>query len=481
MSGKFSQERAPLFEELQRYARQPLVPFHTPGHKAGRGLESGWHAIGFPAQWDVTEIPSFHWAGAWEEAEELAAMFFGADQTFFLTQGASQGIIGGILGLFSPGDTVLVGRNCHRSVIQAIVLAGIHPIFIETEFLPEFYIPTGIHIDSLQKKVREYQDCKGLILTNPTYQGISNRLHTYRKIIGNRILMVDEAHGGHLGWMGLEGFDAAGVADLWVHGTHKVLGSLTQTGMLHIKKGRIDPGRIKTQLDLITSTSPSYILLASLDSSRRYLALDGARMFAEKMPHILEFKESLAQVQRLRVLTKEQLADPDSKVVDPWKLSVHFLLKGLTGYQADTILREKYRIQSEYADISQVTFLAAPWQDPRELDELGRALQDITADDVPREMQPKPYIFGSFPDSIPPLIRSPRDAGLEAGERIPLQKAAGRTSAAVIAAYPPGIPLVAPGELIRTAEIEYIQEILAHQGWVNGVDHQGMIRVTRDK
>lgn len=477
MKSKLSQERAPLFEELQRYARQPLAPFHTPGHKAGRGLETDWASLGFPAHLDLTEIPAFDWAGAWEEAESLAADFFGADQTFFLVQGASQGIIGGIPGVFSPGDTVLVGRNCHCSVIQGIILAGLNPIFIEAEFLPEFHIPAGINMDSLKRRVKEYPNCKGLIVTNPGYQGVAGRLQVFREIINDRILMVDEVHGGHFRWMGMDGYNAGDVADIWVQGTHKMFGSLTQTGLLHIRKGRIDPGQVKTKLALITTTSPSYILLASLDSNRRWLASNGARIFTEKSPFIREFKEKLTQVEGIRVLNEDQLTGSSKRVIDPWKISVHFQSVGFTGYQAETILREKYRIQAEYADLSQVTFLVAPWQAETELVQLAWALREI-AGDIGHQLPRKLDFMGNPPVSIPPLMMSPRDAGLQAGELISLHKAAGRISAAVIAAYPPGIPLIVPGELIRATEIEYIQEVLAQKGWVNGVDRQGMVRVT---
>ena len=489
-----SQERAPLFEELIRFARQPLIPFHMPGHKAGRGLEPEWGFVKCLANMDLTEIPAFHWDSAWEEAEILAAKFFGADRTFFLTQGASQGIIGGILGIFAPGDRVLVGLYCHGAVIRGIILAGINPVFVESEFLTEFHIPVGIKLDSLRCRIREYPDCKGLIITNPSYQGVAGRLEVIRQIIGQRILMIDEAHGGHFRWMGLNGYNAQEFADIWVHGTHKILGSLTQTGMLHIKGGRIDPIQVKTKLALITTTSPSYILLASLDSNRRFLASRGSSLFLDNLARIRDYKNRMAGVEGLRVLTDTELVGPDKRVVDPWKISVHFQAPGITGYQADRILRDKYRIQSEYADLSQVTFMVAPWQREGELDELEKALRETaseTASETALETaletavndglrnQAQPAISGDFPKSIPPLMMTPRDAALGPGELVSLQKAAGRISADVIAAYPPGIPLVTPGELIRPCEIDYIQKIIAHKGLINGVDPRGMARVVR--
>lgn len=479
MRSKLVQERAPLFEELQRYSRQALIPFHTPGHKAGLGLEADWMSLGFPADLDLTEIADFHWASAWEEAEGLAAEFFGADRTFFLTQGASQGIIGGLLGAFAPGDTVLVGRNCHRSVIQGIMLAGLNPVYIETDVLPEFNIPVGINIESLKHRIKKYPQCKGLIITNPGYQGVASRLKVFREIMGDRILLVDEAHGGHFPWMGLAGYHAGGDADIWIHGTHKILGSFTQTGLLHLKKGRIDPGLVKTRLALITTTSPSYILLASLDSNRRWLALQGARMFAEKLPEIFELKDRLAQVEGLRILSADGLNGLENKTVDPWKISVHFRPVGFTGYQAEAVLREKYRIQPEYADLSQVTFLVAPWQTKPELHQLERALMEIATEGNIRDARLVPNIPGVFPGPIPQLVMAPRDAGLQPDQLVPLGEAAGRISASIIAAYPPGIPLIAPGELIGPMEVEYIQEVLACKGWVNGVDRYGMVRVIR--
>lgn len=473
--------QAPLFDELRRYARQPLAPFHTPGHKAGLGLEPDWQTRGFPTDWDLSEINSFQWAEAWEEAEELAAAFLGADQTFFLTQGASQGVMGGILGAFAPGDKVLVGRNCHGSVIQGMILAGIHPVFVEAEFQPEFNIPVGIRIDSLQCRVREHPDCKGLIVTNPSYQGVTGPVQAFREIIGDRILMVDEAHGGHFQWMGIGGYNASDGADLWVQGTHKIFGSLTQTGMLHVKNGRVDPGRIKAKLALITTTSPSYILLASLDSNRRWLALRGAGLFLEKLPWIRDYKSRLARLEGIRVLSEVLFTGPNHRVVDPWKICVHFQAAGLTGYQADAVLREKYRIGSEYADLVQITFLVAPWQAETEMIQLEKALEEISSNPEGRVLHTHSVISDISPNEAPPLIMTPRDAGLGPAELIPLEKAVGRISAAVIAVYPPGIPLVIPGELLRASEIDYIREIAACGGRINGVDPRGMVRVTRQQ
>jgi arginine decarboxylase len=482
MESNFLQSQAPLFEELLRYGHRPLISIHTTGHKAGLGLPPEWNDLKFPAGLDLTEIPAFDWDNSWEKAERLAAEFFRSDRAFFLTQGASQGNIGGILGVFSPGDKVLVGRNCHQSVIHGLILARLDPIYIETEFLPEFNIATGTNPDSLKQQVERNPDFKGLIITNPSYQGVVNQLKVFREIIGDRILFIDEAHGGHFGWMGFSGYDAHHDADIWVHGNHKIFGSFTQTGMLHIKRRSINQTRVKAGLDLIATTSPSYILLASLDSNRRWLSVEGARLFKEKLPVIQEFKKRLTRLKGIEVLTGAKFKEQD-RIVDPWKICIRFQATGKTGYQAETILREKYRIQAEYADSAQVTFLAAPWQVKQDLAKLEFALTELSksghCDGDMLNMKNRLDIFAeNRPSSIPPLMMRPSDAWMGPSTLAPFERAAGRISAAIISHYPPGIPLIAPGELIREDEVQYIRKITGNRERVTGINPDGTIRVT---
>ncbi len=474
MELNFSQTRAPLFEELLKYCRQPLISFHTPGHKAGRGLAAQWKRLKFPSSFDLTEISSWDWAGSLEKAEVLAAEFYKSDYAFFLTQGASQGNIGGILGAFSPGDKVLIGRNCHTSIIHGLILADLDPLYIETRFLTEWNISIGIHPDALKNKIEEAPHFKGLIITNPSYQGIAGGLESFRKMIGNRILFVDEAHGGHFDWMGFPGYDAFNTADIWVQGTHKIFGSFTQTGILHLKGNRVNRAYLKCGLDLVTTTSPSYILLASLDSNRCWLALRGSQLFRTNLPLIQEFCQKITGLPGIKVFSGAVLAVNDpNQVVDPWKLSIQFGELGLTGYQAETILRKKYGIQAEYADLTQVVFFIAPWQAKKDLRKLEAALRELSGSKI---VQGKVMGQGP-PSSIPPLVMRPRDAWMGPAMEVPLEQAAGRISAAVISPYPPGIPLIAPGELIRPDEIQYIQAILKDQGLVRGLNPDGTIRV----
>ncbi|HBF39809.1 MAG TPA: hypothetical protein DDW50_21165 [Firmicutes bacterium] len=470
MDKLLSQSTAPFFEEIRRYAGKPLKAFHTPGHKAGLNWDQDWLDFQLLAGLDLTEIPAVDWQGSLALAEQLAAEFYEADQSFFLVQGASQGILALIAGAFHPGDKVLVSRNCHISVIHAIVLADLVPLFLETPFLKEWGIPAAMPEQSLQQTLVLHPDCKGIILTNPTYQGIAGNLTGLRKIIGERLLIVDEAHGGYLEWVGLKGFDAHSYADAWVQGTHKMLGSLTQTGMLHLRCGRIDAERVQRALALITTTSPSYILLASLDCNRRFLAMKGKAMFEAKTQAILAYKQEMAGLGSLQVLDNERLSADNA--IDPWKLCLSFKNMGFSGYRVEEILRTEFNIQVEYADFNQVTLFFAPWQEESDLRELREAMKLICSRSGSDQFNIE------FPREVPPLMMRPREAALGPGCWINLSKAAGRISADLIAPYPPGIPLIAPGEMIREKEIELIQLVLQNGGIVRGVSPKEEIRVT---
>lgn len=472
MKTEFSQKQAPLFEELLRYSDRPLIPFHTPGHKMGVGLEPEWFRAGIAAGIDLTEISALDWSGALEKAQELAALFFQADRSIFLTQGASQGIIGALVGLFAPGDKILVTRNCHLSVIKGIIIAGLTPVFIETEFLPDWGIPGGLKDSALRDKMKENPDFKGLIVTNPTYQGITNRIQNYRAIIGEKLLVVDEAHGGHLEWSGISGYNAYEAADLWVQGTHKIMGSFTQTGMLHLRTTRIEPGRIQQGVDLISTTSPSYILLASLDSNRRFLAKTGRSLFREKLPELKKLRSRIAACDGIQILEEPPRAD---EVIDPWKITLSFRLSGISGYQAATILENEFRIQPEYADYNQVTCLIAPWQDKEDLEALYRAIVVISNRKAGR-LTPLNCLLST----LPPLIMPVRETAFSIKTAVSLEDAVGRVAAGIIAPYPPGVPLLIPGELIRKDEIECIKQALSMGGIVRGLEIDNKISVVKE-
>lgn len=462
-----NQKSAPFYEALQDYVQKKITPFHTPGHRGAKSLGNEWRLSEKLLSLDITEISGLDWEQSLEAAQRLAAEFYQADRSFFLVQGATQGIVAALLGCFSPDERILVARNCHISVINGIILAGLNPVFIDLDWVLEWEIPVGLKLGSLRKAVEQYPDFKGLVVTNPTYQGIACSLKGYREIIGDRLLIVDEAHGGHFDWCGLTGFNAFEDADLWVQGTHKLCGSLTQTGMLHLNLKRLNHRRLSESLSLITTTSQSFILLASLDVNRCFLANEGRRFFREKLPLIETVKGNLAQLKGIKLLSEEVISR--DKVIDPWKISISFLNLGLTGYEADRILRQDYQIQPEYADLHQVTFFIAPWQEEADLEKLERAIGNIANTYQCFESSNIQNKF-NISYSAPPLIIKPHDAVFGTTRYIRLEEAVGRVAAGVLAPYPPGIPLIVPGEVIGTGEVNYIDKILNHGGTVRGMN-----------
>lgn len=471
-----NQSQAPLVEALRAYARMPLLPFHMPGHKNGRIWQGTHESLRELAKWDLTEMTGWTWEQSVAQAEHLAAAFFHADKTFFLTQGATQGIQAALLGGFAPGDKVLVDRACHISVIHALILADLWPVYIPSDVLTEWGTPAGMEIRKFDTLLNENPEVKGLIITNPTYQGIAVKLEPFRRRLGQRRMVVDEAHGGHLSWCGHPGFDAADSADLWVQGTHKLFGALTQTGMLHLRGGKTEAERIASRMQLVASTSPSYILLASLDFCRQFLAIDGNAQFRDRTADMCKFKQDLRRIPGVRVLDDDVVAETE-KIVDPWKITVSLADLGLSGYQCEERLRLEFLIQAEYADAAQVTLFAAPWQPREDLSHLKRAITELARKVERRLPTDRPLLKES---TIPPLIISPRQAALSSHDEVSLRNAVGRIAAGVVAPYPPGIPLIAPGEEIRPEEAAAIEMIIKKGGNVRGISPEGNVPVLHE-
>jgi arginine decarboxylase len=474
---KMDQTKAPFWELLNNYTQVPRSGFHTPGHRGGFSLGTGWRDSPL-LQWDLTEISGLDWETALDEAQQLAADFYLADGSFFLVQGATQGILATLLGCFQPGDTVLVARNCHLSVLNGLILADLSPVYLPTAFLPEWGVPMGVEPATLQAAVRTYPDCKGLIITNPTYQGITARMAAYRECLGDRLLVVDEAHGGYLEWSGFNHCGACRAADVWTHGTHKILGSLTQTGMLHYKTGRIRPEMLRRGLELVTTPSPSFILLAALDANRRFLAERGRTLFGKRLPQVEELHVTLQAAEGLRLLTAVGLPSASDWIVDPWKLTLSGWERGLSGYQIEAFLQSRYQIDIEYADLYQITCFIAPWQSGTDLEALNRALRELAS----QPAQTKGNSRLTWPQgTISRPVLTPRAASTAPTQAVPWRHAAGRIAAGWAAPYPPGIPLWTPGEAISAEALSWVTAIAAQGGAVRGFDaRNGLIQCIKE-
>ena len=462
----FTQKDAPLFEALLAYTKKRMLPFHMPGHRGGAFAERAWRRRGknlLPL--DLTEVSEVA-AGRdlsffWRAAEELAAQAFGAHRSYFLVNGASSGFAA-LLSVGCPGAKILIARNCHLSVINGLVLSGLIPVFLPPRWIdghPALPSPAVV-----EEALRRHPDAVALLVTNPGYQGIYGPLAgvaAAAKAAGVTLL-VDEAHGGHLRYLDREVDASAAGADLWVWGTHKLMGSLTQTGLLHLGPEKIAPGRVEQALSLINSTSPSYLLLASLDSTRRHLYRYGRELFARAAASGERIRRELSDLPGVKVLTEKDL--PPGYGLDPLKVVFSLAPAGWPGYAVEEVLREKYRVQAEYADLRNVYLIISPAQKPGEIRALCkacRALAESRGPGLDEKTTPPPFPAGN-------CSYLPREAVAAVSTRVPLRAAAGRVAAGWVAAYPPGIPLWIP-ERITGAMVEWALAFQAAGGCLRGV------------
>ncbi|OCA87031.1 aminotransferase class I/II-fold pyridoxal phosphate-dependent enzyme [Pseudobacillus wudalianchiensis] len=459
-----SQFDTPLFTGLKAHAAKNPVQFHIPGHKKGSGMDPEFRQfIGENAlSIDLINILPLddlhHPQGMIQQAQDLAAEAFGADHTFFSVQGTSGAIMTMVMTVCGPGDKVIVPRNVHKSVMTAIVFSGAVPIFIHPEIDPELGISHGITTDAVSRALNEHPDAKGLLVINPTYFGISGDLKQIVEIAHsfNVPVLVDEAHGVHIHFHGELPMSAmqAG-ADMAATSVHKLGGSLTQSSVLNMKEGLISPKRVQTILSMLTTTSTSYLLLASLDAARRRLAIEGEKLIGEALSLARSMREQINEIPNLYCVGREILGSKATYDYDPTKLIISVKQLGITGHEAENWLRENYNIEVELSDLYNILCIVTPGDTEREADLLIRALAHMA--DMFEGSEAKLHKEVLLPD-IPLLALSPRDAFYADTEVVPFEESAGRIIAEFVMVYPPGIPIFIPGEIITEENLLYIQK-----------------------
>lgn len=454
-----TQEKTPIYTALTNYNRQGVLPFHVPGHKQGRGFCVDKPFLNKEAlKMDLTSVPEtdnvFNPKGPILEAEQLAAELYGADRAFFLVNGTTSGIQTMIASVCSPGDKIIMPRNAHRSAIGGLVLSGAYPVYVLPEINKEFGISMGISEEALKKALNAHPDARAVFLINPNYYGTAPNLkalvdlaHSY-----DLAVLVDEAHGAHLSFdqrLPLSALEAG--ADLVASSMHKLGGSLTQSSILFLKGQRVLPQRVQSILNLLQTTSPSYLLLASLDLARYQLAKKGEKMVKTAVDLALYARQRIKKIKGFKVLEKEGEQE-GFFTLDPTKITINVEGLGLSGYEAEKILRQDYKIQVELSDLYNILILISLGDKKYMIDRLIASLKDIAdrrnIKNVVRYLPPLP--------AIPTLNVLPRDAFYAPTRDVSLEEAEGEISAEAVMAYPPGIPLVCPGEKITAEVIEYL-------------------------
>lgn len=457
-------ERTPLFTALRQHAERNPLQFHIPGHKKGAGMEEEFRAfIGDNALSidliNIAPLDDLHRpSGIIKEAQELAADAFGADYTFFSVQGTSGAIMTMILSVCAPGDKIIVPRNVHKSIMSAIIFAGAKPVFVSPSMDHKLGIAHGITIHSVKRALEKHPDAKAVLVINPTYFGISANLEEIVELVHTYDIpvLVDEAHGVHIHFhekLPLSAMQAG--ADMAATSVHKLGGSLTQSSVLNIKKGRVNPDRVQSIISMLTTTSTSYLLLASLDAARKQLALHGREM-AEKAMGLAQYaRKEINLIPGLYCFGEDILGTEATYDYDPTKLTIHIAELGLTGYEVENWLREHWNIEVELSDMYNILCLITPGDTMENVDNLIKALRELA--NLPANKEAKGNVVVKIP-GIPHLSLSPRDAFYADTETIPLKEAAGRIIAEFIFVYPPGIPILLPGEVISQENIDYIVE-----------------------
>jgi len=483
------QRLTPYLDALRAYSARDPARLHVPGHKGGPGADAGLlEALGQRAL--RLDIPALTYGidlgpepTAFAQAQQLAAEAWGADRTWFLINGASQGNLAAGLALAHQGGEVVVQRNAHSSTIDALVLSGLRPAFAAPEVDAELGIAHCLSVDALERALARAPAAAGVWVVSPTYFGAVADVGALAALSHEHglPLVVDEAWGAHLAFHEeLPEHALAAGADLVVSSTHKIVGSLTQSAMLHLGHGagaRINEQAIDRAVTLTESTSPSALLTCSLDAARRQAAVYGRELLERAMRTLRETREQIRAIEGLEVLDERLAGRPGVFAYDPLRLAIDVRGIAASGYELAPLLREIDDINLElYGQHLVVAVFGMSERDYGEAPRLVRALQAA----VLRVGLDPGGTRESFAPAPPwgELAMTPREAYLGAQEVVPASSAAGRIVAESLATYPPGIPNVLPGERLTPQTLAYVQRTLEQGGSVRGASDR-LLRTVR--
>lgn len=469
----------PYLDALRAYADREPGRFHVPGHKGG-AVADPLMKEAFGAQALRMDIPALTQGidtgldpTPFQLAQELAAEAWQARRTWFLINGASQGNHAACLTLAQGGDRVVVQRNVHSSTIDGLVISGLRPTFVAPELDPELGIAHCLTPEALDRGLAATPGASGAMVVSPTYFGAVADVRSLTEVAHRHDvpLVVDEAWGAHLAFHdALPEHALSAGADLVVSSTHKIVGSLTQSAMLHLgpdSAGWLDEHVVDRAVTLVESTSPSSLLLGSLDAARELAACRGRELLEETIRALASARQAIRQIPGLDVLDERIAGRPGVHGYDPVRLAIDVRGTGASGYQVARLMHEHDDINLELAGETVIVAVfgmgeTATGNAARLVEALERAVGRLAAEEVgaARDFAPPPP-WG-------PLEMTPREAFLGAQEVVPVDRAVGRIAAESLAAYPPGIPNVLPGERLTAETWEYIRAILAHGGTLRG-------------
>lgn len=455
----YTQENAPIYEALLRMKKMRIVPFDVPGHKRGRGNKELTEFLGESCmEVDVNSMKPLdnlcHPVSVIKDAEELAAEAFGAANAFFMVGGTTSSVQAMIMYACKSGDKIILPRNVHRSAINSLILSDAVPVYVNPDTNETLGIPLGMSVAEVERAIKENPDAKAVLVNNPTYYGICSDLRRITEIAHahGMLVLVDEAHGTHF-YFG-DDFPPTAMecgADLASVSMHKSGGSLTQSSFL-LMGSRINADYMRQVINLTQTTSASYLLLSSLDLSRKRLALQGKDIFHETVKMAEYARYEINEIGGYYAFSKELINKDSVFDFDRSKLSVHTLSIGLAGIEVYDLLRDEYDIQIEFGDIGNILAYISVGDRKRDIERLISALAEI------KRVYGKSSTGMLSQEYINPVVaETPRKAFYSKKKSLPLEETAGYICSEFVMCYPPGIPILAPGELITEDIIRYIK------------------------
>ena len=455
----YSQDRAPILEALEKMKRARLVPFDVPGHKRGRGNPELTEFLGEQClSVDVNSMKMLdnlcHPVSVIKDAERLAADAFGAAHAFFMVGGTTSAVQAMVMTACKRGDKIIIPRNVHRSAINAMILCGAVPVYVNPQMDSMLGISLGMSVADVEQAIRENPDAKAVFVNNPTYYGICSDIKSIAKLAHDNgmLLLADEAHGSHLYFSDKLPVAAMHAdADMAALSMHKSGGSLTQSSILLIGN-RVPEGYVHQIINLTQTTSASYLLLASLDVSRRNMALRGKEMIDKIIDQVEYARDEINTIGDYYAYSRELINGDSIFDFDVTKLSVYTRSIGLAGIEVYDILRDEYDIQTEFGDIANLLAYVSVGDRLKDIERMVSALDEIRRNyrQTGRKMLKAEYIN-------PQVICGPQEAFYSEKESLPIDQTVGRVCSEFVMCYPPGIPILAPGEKITEEILQYIR------------------------
>lgn len=450
--------KTPLYDALCSYAKQEIIHFDVPGHKKRLPLggiyssELMKHDANSTKELDMLSNPT----GVIAEAEELIADAYNADYAFMLVNGSTFGVIAMIMAACGPRDKIIMPRNVHKSAINGVILSGATPIFIDPEIDYEYGIANGITYESVKKAIKEHPEAKALFIINPTYFGAVSDLKAIIALCKRKHIAVlaDEAHGAHLPFYSEFPDSAIEMgADLSTVSIHKTCGALTQTSVLLLNERYFKYHQIKTVINLMQTTSASYILMSSLDLARKRLVFEGEKIFSELYTILEDAKNKINKIPGLSCLTRDNINGRGIHDYDETKIVIKVNDLGFSGFEIYDLLKKEYGIQTELAETYCILAVVGIGDNKETIDRLVSALEDISRKFYGKRKRFSVKMTDFF--EKPKTVISPREAYYAPKKVVPIDESEGEICGEPLMIYPPGIPLIIPGERINKKIIEH--------------------------